>query len=1097
MGVLANTKQFIARKTSAVAKKAADGLASAAALSPNQLDEVERKRTAYLAQKPDMNSDDVSDLISKNIGAVGIEVYQAYLTQLKNVYRPVNTAIGNFDEINRIRFFDITKWVTDPEEKNLDKLVNVYQVLSEEDCNIALIYSRKMDRCNVTLGVVNIDEAQSDPSKVKTYIERIESALRGNFPGVELKTNSGKKDAFGIGIPEDLNSVVTDDNGKTDVKSVAIVSNLASEKSEDFISQSMEKLLDGIIPTDESEEYTVVLLAKPIGNQLEMKNRLYELYSALAPYATWQTNYTYTTSDSINSSSNFGVNLGVSAGIQQSTAVANGTNTPRLDDKKSAETAADNSEKKNGKNKTGFWNGLKHKAEQKVGMYAPIQDTYTKTSTDGYQANANFGVSFSRSSSVTAQIGINEGITQSYTNYAVTHTLEVIENLIKRVEESSALGMWEFASYIISESPVVANNVAHMYLALTQGEESYMSSASVNLWDGREDEEDVKTILANVQKLQHPVFGLKPSVNEEWLVYPTLVTPSTVLSGKELAKALNFPRKSVNGLPVLESVAFGREVHRFENSIPIRSIDVGKVYHMRRPDVNSVMLDVDSLTSHTFITGSTGAGKSNSIYQLVNALRSNGVKYLVVEPAKGEYKNVFGKNAKVYGTNINKTELLRMNPFSFPEEIHVLEHIDRLVEIFNACWPMYAAMPAILKDSIEKSYEKLGWNLRNSICDPLVFPTFTDLMETLPEVMKSSVYSADTKSDYEGALCTRVKSLTNGINGQIFCSSRELSNDDLFENNVIVDLSRVGSSETKSLMMGILVMKLQEYRLQLEEMNKELIHVTILEEAHNLLRKASVAQSQEGTNLQGKAVEMLTNAIAEMRTYGEGFIIADQAPGLLDESVIRNTNTKIVLRLPDEQDREIVGSSMALTDAQKIELAKLPKGVAAIYQNDWVEPVLCQFEEYTKDKFEPIEYSHKDDSKVVSEFLAKVFDTKDRFEIKDEDVDVISDWINSLKVSPRTKSILVAVLQGDSISVEEKKIVAYNVFEGKKQAGVLAQAKEKQEGLEKVGKRIQSQIGVNDAILINVIRQNILDVVLANKDGELAKKYNVEEGRVK
>ena len=39
--------------------------------------------------------------------------------------------------------------------------------------------------------------------------------------------------------------------------------------------------------------------------------------------------------------------------------------------------------------------------------------------------------------------------------------------------------------------------------------------------------------------------------------------------------------------------------------------------------------------------------------------------------------------------------------------------------------------------------------------------------------------------------------------------------------------------------------------------------------------------------------------IAEMRTYGEGFIIADQAPGLMDLSVIRNTNTKIIMRLPE------------------------------------------------------------------------------------------------------------------------------------------------------------------------------------------------------
>lgn len=1088
MSVLANTKQFIANKTTALAHKAANGLASAAALSPNQLEAVDARRRAYLSQKPDMSGDAVRDIISNNLGAVGIEVYQAYLKQLKNVYKPINTAIGSFDELNRVRYFDITKWVTDPEEKNLDKLVNVYQVLSEEDCNIALIYTRNVDGCIVTLGVANTDEKQSDPSKAKTYVERLESALMGNFPGVELKRNSGKKDPFGIGIPQVLNDVVHKKGQHVEVSSVAIVSNLASEKSEDFISQSMEKLLDGIAPKDKSEEYTIVLLAKPVVNQLEMKNRLYELYSALAPYATWQTNYTYTTSDTVNSSANFGVNLGLSAGIQQSVAVANGTNTPRINDSE---------ESQNGSNKTGFLDGIKNTGKQMFGMYAPIQDTNTTTNTNGYQANANFGVSFSRSSSVTAQIGKNEGVTQNYTNYAVSHTLEVIEKQVKRVEESSALGMWEFASYIVSESPVVANNVAHMYLALTQGEESYMTSASVSLWDGRENTEDAQTILANVQKLQHPVFGLKNSVDESWLMYPTLVTPSTVLSGKELARSLNFPRKSINGLPVLETISFGREVHRFDGEDVKRKIDVGRIYHMRKAELAPVFLDANSLTSHVFITGSTGTGKSNTIYQMVDKLQNEKVKWLIVEPAKGEYKRVFGGKGKVYSTNQYKSELLKINPFSFPDGIHVLEHIDRLVEIFNACWPMYAAMPAILKDAIEKSYVKHGWNLRNSLCDPLEFPTFADLLETLPEVMKSSVYSADTKSDYEGALSTRVQSLTNGINGQIFCSSQELSDEDLFENNVIVDLSRVGSSETKSLMMGIIVMKLQEYRLQLEEMNNELIHVTILEEAHNLLRKTSVVQSQEGSNLQGKAVEMLTNAIAEMRTYGEGFIIADQAPGLLDESVIRNTNTKIVLRLPDEQDREIVGSAMALTDAQKKELAKLPKGVAAVYQNDWVEAVLCQFEEYKSEKHVPLIYTYKNNHAVISKFLNVVFDVKDNCEIKKEDVDAISNWISSMKASSKTKSILYAVLDGTKATKGEMKIIAYNVFEGKKMAIILADNKEKEKGIERVNKRIQSEIGVNDAILINCIRENIFEVIFEKSNGELLQRYRIEEGKVK
>ena len=125
-------------------------------------------------------------------------------------------------------------------------------------------------------------------------------------------------------------------------------------------------------------------------------------------------------------------------------------------------------------------------------------------------------------------------------------------------------------------------------------------------------------------------------------------------------------------------------------------------------------------------------------------------------------------------------------------------------------------------------------------------------------------------------------------------------------------------------------------------MNSPLRHVTVLEEAHNLLKRTSTEQSQESGNLLGKSVEMLTNSIAEMRTYGEGFIIADQAPALLDMAVIRNTNTKIIMRLPDQADRELVGKAANLNDDQITELAKLPRGVAAVYQNEWVQAVLCK-----------------------------------------------------------------------------------------------------------------------------------------------------------
>ena len=125
-------------------------------------------------------------------------------------------------------------------------------------------------------------------------------------------------------------------------------------------------------------------------------------------------------------------------------------------------------------------------------------------------------------------------------------------------------------------------------------------------------------------------------------------------------------------------------------------------------------------------------------------------------------------------------------------------------------------MPAVLKDAIERSYVNKGWNLQKSVSsfgEENIFPTFMDLLVTLPEVMEDSSYSGDTKSDYSGALITRIKSLTNGLNGQLLCSGKEIPENELFEKNVIVDLSRVGAGETKSFFMGILIMKLQEYHM--------------------------------------------------------------------------------------------------------------------------------------------------------------------------------------------------------------------------------------------------------------------------------------------
>lgn len=1060
--------------------KVADGISRLSSLSPEQLQKVQQQRDEYLSQMPDPTDSSAEKLTERLLAANSIEIYKSYLTQLKELYVPIEREFEygtSFDTARNIRFFNITKWVTDKNENSIEKLINVYQVLSNDNCNISLVFHRTYESTHVYLAVTNTQNADNNIDS-ENYKARLADAIRGNFPGSEWS------DKVGIGVLPCLRNDIP--------YSVAIASNVPAEKSEKFISQTIEKLLDGIVPDKRAKEYIIILLATPVHDVDNRKLKLSEMYSGLAPYASWTTNFTYTEQNSAGSSATVGINIGASAGIQngqnQATTNTNGvtdstggtetdstnngvtdttgqtvtdstgesvtdsTGSSVTDTTGTAETSSSthtqgtnssqtdtvgDSETLGGSASVGLEvfgveancsKALQSSTASQIGTNASdavtqgISDSVSKSisesagkaiaksagtaisaltnqavnSSVGHAVaktlgraisnslsrtagafrsvnfGANFGANFARSSTVTATIGKSEGITQSFMNYNIKHALELLESQMKRLELSTALGMWDFAAYVLSEDENTANNVAHSYIALTQGEESYMSQSAINLWRGDmgETSDDAREICNYLRELRHPLFGLSPNIVQRdptFNVYPPIVTATTGLSGKELAYSLNFPRKSVAGLPVIECAEFGRNIVSYDSAPTVKTeLDIGKIFHMNHIEKTDVRLAKSSLASHTFITGSTGSGKSNTVYQLLNEALNQNVKFMVVEPAKGEYKHVFGTqdDVYVYGTNPAVSPLLRINPFSFPQGIHILEHLDRLVEIFNVCWPMYAAMPAVLKSAVEKSYADCGWNLTLSQnrYKEMLYPSFADVARNIREIIDSSEYDAENKGAYKGSLLTRLQSLTNGINGMIFTCD-DISDRDLFDRNVIIDLSRVGSSETKSLIMGMLVLKLQEYRMAgAVGMNSELNHITVLEEAHNLLKRTSTEISSESANLMGKSVEMLANAIAEMRTYGEGFIIADQAPGLLDLSVIRNTNTKIIMRLPDRSDRELVGGAANLNDDQIVELAKLPCGVAAIYQNEWIQPVLCKVNKfempqemysYSPDKEEP------------------------------------------------------------------------------------------------------------------------------------------------
>lgn len=894
-----------------------------------------------------------------------------------------------------IVLFKINRMVYEEDEFATDKFISAISSMSFADCSVFLVIDGYRDKTDFYLGVKNNDPKRTTASVADTF----KSSLVGQFPGIDIDDCSivekGKKSSLQeqvlrrISNASSLSSYVgipafKDEDGKYDNKNYV---------------QGTEKLAQAM----QGKRYTAIILASNLTTDVvtEIRNGYETIYSQLSPMATQQ--LAYSTNESLANAINR--SKGVTQGKTKTHTIGeshtNGTSSSHSksdSETKKSKTAVCCSVLGGVLSAVGF--GLmstdagaaigmplmaaggamsavgaagKSKTTGTTDTYGTSQsDTENRSMSDAESHSETFTDSLGK----TATIGSSKNYTLTIHNKHIEELMKRIDQELERISMSESTGLWSVASYFFSYDNdfASAESAATIFKSIMQGEESGVETSAINSWI--DNSQKMKMLTNSVCHLSHPVFRNNLTVNGENIK----VENSSLLSSKELAMLLSLPHKSVPGFPVVEHVSLAKEVIRNNESVIKREVSLGCIFDLGKAYTeNHVKLDVKSLTQHVFVTGSTGCGKSETIYKLINETKQVGAKFLVIEPAKGEYKNVFG-DVNVFGTNPLIMPLLRINPFSFPTGVHVLEHIDRLTEIFNVCWPMYSAMPAVLKKAMLDAYESCGWDLRLSINrlsrGEDVYPSFLDLFLSLEKVITESAYSEEVKSNYSGALLTRVESLTNGLNGEIF-SVNELSNMVLFDENCIIDLSRVGSQETKSLIMGILIMRLSEYRMTgANTPNSALKHLTVLEEAHNILKRVSTEQSQEGSNMAGKSVEMITNAIAEMRTYGEGFVIVDQSPTSVDKAAIKNTNTKIVMRLPDEDDRKVSGKAAGMNDKQIDEIAKLPTGVAVVYQNDWVSPVLCKIDRmedsrviFNEQKDSILELNSKNDIKNIIEFL--------------------------------------------------------------------------------------------------------------------------------
>ncbi|MGN0496385.1 MAG: ATP-binding protein [Lachnospiraceae bacterium] len=520
------------------------------------------------------------------------------------------------------------------------------------------------------------------------------------------------------------------------------------------------------------------------------------------------------------------------------------------------------------------------------------------------------------------QVSYHDNLHQvSYTDmsHKVMNYIELIEKYFMLYNGALGKGLWESCIKYYANDEIVLNAVSGIIISKIFTDKSPEIAHSIKV-DNMNYNDDLLINRINVSVDDGP-----PMQFSEY---------STFITSEELSVLIELPKEDGIGIPVRENVKFDLAQKNCGDII------LGNILQSKRSTNSYYTMDSNELNRHALIVGLTGGGKTNTIKSLlleVNQKRN--IPFLVIEPAKKEYWELYKlgcNDLTVY--SFDNDNMVHINPFQRIGSITVQMHIDYLFAAFKASFIMYPPMPYVLERAIYEVYYDCGWDVANDYNSlGEVYPTVEQLYYKIPHVVEKMGYDFREQKNIIGALQARINSLRLGIKGQCLNVKESTYAKKLFEKNTIIELEGIADEETKAFIMSLIMVQLMEYRMNEIDSQKELKHLFLMEEAHRLLKNIS-SGTGENADPRGNAVEMFCNMLAELRSKGQGFVIADQIPSKLAPDIVKNTNLKIVHRIVDEEDRRLVGNSMHMNENQIHFISNLTQGQGIIYSENDNEP---------------------------------------------------------------------------------------------------------------------------------------------------------------
>ena len=489
-----------------------------------------------------------------------------------------------------------------------------------------------------------------------------------------------------------------------------------------------------------------------------------------------------------------------------------------------------------------------------------------------------------------------------------------------------------------------------MLRSIYSGDESYLEPIRIHKF------KPGSGALGIIRSFSLIPIALKDVKEEDWHIFgPSYQYVSTPVNTQELSIFTSLPRKDVPGLRFVKTAV------RFANNpgadLGEELLTLGKIKDYGVEQKTEYKLDINSLVRHSLIVGSTGSGKSTTCRKMIQTILDGGRKLLIIEPAKEEYARWAvkmrkeGKKVNLFMPGIRnfegeRVEQLKLNPFQPAAvegaDIDMMTRCEEFIALVNASLPASDVLPVIMDETFYTYLRSQDFGedfMQGEMPQLPEYPKIEGAIETARRVLKTRGYTDEVSQGIGAAVETRLTYLARGKRGEILNVRRSTPWSHLFDETTVVNLSRLANPKDRSLVMSLLLLALHEYRVSKftndqryreDASANKLMHLTVVEEAHNVLSAPPVDHAGTG-NPQQVVADLFSNMLSEIRAYGEGLLIVDQSPTKLIGDVIKNTNYKIVHRLSSKDDCIVMESALALREDQTGILPTLEVGDAIVY----------------------------------------------------------------------------------------------------------------------------------------------------------------------